>query len=68
MGEEDKTNSNVEGNGETIDSAVKHYTLEEIRMHNMTNDTWLIIHDQVYDVSRFLEEVRATHTLQLCQH
>lgn len=52
------SNSNAEGNGETIDS--KYYTLEEIRVHNMSNDTWLIIHDKVYDISRFLEEVSAT--------
>ncbi|XP_026233731.1 cytochrome b5 isoform X2 [Anabas testudineus] len=48
------SNSNAEGSGETIDS--KYYTLEEIRVHNMSNDTWLIIHDKVYDISRFLEE------------
>lgn len=66
MGEEIKTdsrsanNSNVEGNGETTDSNVIYYTLEEIRVHNMSNDTWLIIHDKVYDISRFLEEVRTT--------
>lgn len=35
---------------------VKYYTLEDIRMHNMSNDTWLIIHDKVYDITSFLEE------------
>lgn len=64
MGEEINTDSafannrNVEGNGETVEGAVKYYTLEEVRVHNMSNDTWLIIHDKVYDISLFLEEVR----------
>ncbi|XP_038557428.1 cytochrome b5 [Micropterus salmoides] len=46
--------TNVEENGET--ECVKYYTLEEIRVHNMSSDTWLIIHDKVYDITRFLEE------------
>uniref|UniRef100_A0A3Q3D3Y5 Cytochrome b5 heme-binding domain-containing protein n=1 Tax=Hippocampus comes TaxID=109280 RepID=A0A3Q3D3Y5_HIPCM len=33
-----------------------YYTLEDIQVHNMSNDTWLIIHDKVYDVTSFLEE------------
>lgn len=51
----------VEENGETGDGGVKYYTLEDIRVHNMSTDTWLIIHDKVYDMTSFLEEVR--HTL-----
>ncbi|XP_029983481.1 cytochrome b5-like [Sphaeramia orbicularis] len=46
----------VEENGETVDDGMKYYTLEEIRVHNMSNDTWLIIHDKVYDITSFLEE------------
>ncbi len=49
---------NVEENGDTVEGGVKYYTLEEIRLHNMSNDTWLIIHDKVYDITSFLEEVR----------
>lgn len=52
--------TNVEGNGETVEGGVKYYTLEEIRVHNMVNDTWVIIHDKVYDVTRFIDEVRNT--------
>lgn len=55
--------TNVEENGET--ECVKYYTLEEIRVHNMSSDTWLIIHDKVYDITRFLEEVRNAFC-QLC--
>uniref|UniRef100_A0A3B3TQU2 Cytochrome b5 type B n=1 Tax=Poecilia latipinna TaxID=48699 RepID=A0A3B3TQU2_9TELE len=49
------TNSN-ENNGETADGGTKYYTLEEVRMHNMSNDTWLIIHNKIYDITSFLEE------------
>ncbi|XP_006780188.1 cytochrome b5 isoform X1 [Neolamprologus brichardi] len=66
MGEENKENltnanseagdSSVEQNCETVHDGVKCYTLEDVRVHNMSNDTWLIIHDKVYDISRFLEE------------
>ncbi|XP_069549576.1 cytochrome b5 type B [Brachyistius frenatus] len=61
MGEEMKGNrpaddSLVEENGKTADGGIKYYTLEEIQLHNMSNDTWLIIHDKIYDVTSFLEE------------
>ncbi|XP_034535146.1 cytochrome b5 [Notolabrus celidotus] len=41
---------------ETVEGGVKYYTLEDIRIHNLSNDTWLIIHDKVYDITTFLEE------------
>ncbi|XP_053277611.1 cytochrome b5 isoform X1 [Pleuronectes platessa] len=50
------SNSNAEVNGEIVESDVKYYTLEEIREHNMSSDSWLIIHDKVYDITGFLEE------------
>lgn len=43
---------------EASSDGVKYYTLEEIRQHNASSDTWLIIHDKVYDITSFLEEVR----------
>ncbi|KAF3686441.1 Cytochrome b5 Microsomal cytochrome b5 type A [Channa argus] len=49
-------NTNAEENGDTVEGAVKYYTFEEIRLHNLSNDTWLIIHDKVYDITSFLEE------------
>lgn len=48
-------NTNTEENGETVEG-VKYYTLEEIRLHSMSSDSWLIVHDKVYDVTSFLEE------------
>ncbi|XP_006641268.2 cytochrome b5 type B [Lepisosteus oculatus] len=49
MGEENNTEANSK-------STVTYYTLEEIQKHNMSRDTWLVIHDKVYDITRFLEE------------
>ncbi|XP_038154647.1 cytochrome b5 [Cyprinodon tularosa] len=49
------THSN-ETNGEAADGGVKYYTLEDIRLHNMSNDSWLIIHNKIYDITSFLEE------------
>lgn len=67
MGEEINDNLINSGNGaadtagveetcESGDDGVKYYTLEDIRVHNLSNDTWLIIHDKVYDITTFLEE------------
>lgn len=55
-GSDTADNTSTEGNGEKVDGGVKYYTLEEIRVHNMCTDTWLIIHDKVYDITSFLEE------------
>ncbi|KAJ8340129.1 hypothetical protein SKAU_G00347620 [Synaphobranchus kaupii] len=54
MGEETHAEK---ANGEVVsESSVKYYTLEEIKSHNMCKDTWLVIHDKVYDITCFLEE------------
>lgn len=47
---------------DTPESNVKYYTLEEIQAHNLSRDTWLIIHDKVYDITSFLEEVSREFT------
>ncbi|XP_066569896.1 cytochrome b5 type B [Amia ocellicauda] len=49
MGEENNTETNSDPN-------VKYYTLEEIKQHNTSKNTWLILHDKIYDVTGFLEE------------
>lgn len=60
MGEEANDKLLNAGGGLDSDNSaaedVKYYTLEDIRVHNMSNDTWLIIHDKVYDITSFLEE------------
>lgn len=37
---------------------VKYYRLSEIEEQNSAKATWVIIKNQVYDVTKFLEEVR----------
>ncbi|CDS39482.1 cytochrome B5 [Echinococcus multilocularis] len=32
------------------------FSLEEVNKHNSENDCWIVIHDKVYDVSRFLDQ------------
>lgn len=46
----------VEDVSKPAEDGVTYYTLEDIRVHNLSNDTWLIIHDKVYDITTFLEE------------
>ncbi|XP_021562616.1 cytochrome b5 isoform X1 [Carlito syrichta] len=41
---------------EQSDEAVKYYTLEEIKEHNHSKSTWIILHHKVYDLTKFLEE------------
>ncbi|MEE6464633.1 hypothetical protein FKM82_006309 [Ascaphus truei] len=35
---------------------VTYYSLEEIQKHNHSKSTWIILHNKVHDVTRFLEE------------
>ncbi|KAF5901287.1 cytochrome b5-like [Clarias magur] len=55
MGEEMK-NKSSSNHLPAEDSDVKFFTREEVHAHNMSKDAWLIIHDKVYDITRFLEE------------
>jgi len=78
MGEETESSVNrenqiikEENTGTSEESGVKYYTVEEIQAHNMIKDTWLIIHDKVYDITSFMEEVRRLefhHVLQTTAH
>ncbi len=33
------------------------YTWEEIEKHNNSESLWMVIHNKVYDVTKFMEEV-----------
>ncbi|XP_058878524.1 cytochrome b5-like [Acipenser ruthenus] len=44
------------GKKEESENQVKYYRLEEIQQHNSYKSTWLIIHNKIYDVTKFLEE------------
>lgn len=34
----------------------KVYTMDEVKQHNSTDDTWIVYNGQVYDVSSYLDE------------
>lgn len=34
------------------------FTLAQVKEHNKEKDVWIVIRDKVYDVSKFLSEVR----------
>ncbi|KFB46995.1 AGAP002113-PA-like protein [Anopheles sinensis] len=35
---------------------LKQYSIADVASHNKPNDVWMIIHDKVYDVTKFLQE------------
>uniref|UniRef100_A0A672QVC5 Cytochrome b5 n=1 Tax=Sinocyclocheilus grahami TaxID=75366 RepID=A0A672QVC5_SINGR len=41
---------------ETDGTGVKYYRLSEVEERNSFKSTWIIIHNKVYDVTKFLEE------------
>lgn len=41
---------------------VKYYRLSEVEEHKSVKSTWIIINFKVYDVTKFLEEVRTKHS------
>lgn len=36
---------------------LKKFALKEVEKHDDKKSCWLVIHDNVYDVTKFLEEV-----------
>ncbi|CAO2610275.1 Cytochrome b5 type B [Lemmus lemmus] len=44
------------GNGEGCDPSVTYYRLEEVAKRNSAEETWMVIHGRVYDITRFLSE------------
>lgn len=46
-------------------SETKTYTLEEVAQHNEKKSVWVIIHDAVYDVTPFLDEVSLHTSLRI---
>jgi len=39
-----------------MSAELKRYTLEEVKKHTSSDSCWVIIHDKVYDMSKFLDE------------
>jgi cytochrome b5 len=38
---------------------MKEFTLAEVAQHNTREDLYLVIHDEVYEVSKFVTEVKS---------
>ena len=50
----------MSGDGEKREGegkALRKYTWDEIKQHSSPESLWLVVHDKVYDVTAFLEEV-----------
>nr|XP_033790205.1 cytochrome b5 [Geotrypetes seraphini] len=39
-----------------MSETVKYHTLDEIKKHNHSKSTWIILNHRVYDVTKFMEE------------
>lgn len=39
-------------------SELPKYSWEEVAKHNSVESLWIVINDKVYDVTRFIEEVK----------
>lgn len=50
----------MENETEKSPDGVKYLRLSEIEEHKTAKSTWIIINYNVYDVTKFLEEVRTT--------
>ena len=40
-----------------MSSEKKTYCLEEVKQHRSAKSAWIIVHNKVYDVTKFLDEV-----------
>lgn len=41
----------------TTTNETKFFSMDEVKKHNQPTDVWFVIHDKVYDVTKFLYEV-----------
>ena len=49
------------GEGEGAAGELKKYSWEEVKQHSTSESAWVVLHDKVYDVTEFLDEVRVEH-------
>ena len=69
MAEPEQQETSTNGKGEQ-----KKYTWEEIKKHNHQRSLWIVVHNTVYDVTKFMEEVssanraRGGHSNWSCTH
>ena len=44
--------------GEGAAGELKKYSWEEVKQHSTSESAWVVLHDKVYDVTEFLDEVK----------
>lgn len=44
---------------------LKRYSLKEVAEHKTATSCWVIIHDKVYDVTPFFNEVSSQNTISI---
>jgi len=47
-----------------VQMASRFYTREEVNKHNNSESSWIVIHNLVYNVTEFLNEVSKVPVLQ----
>ena len=62
MAEQQVEGAEVEGAGK---EPLPKYTWEEIAKHRNAKSLWVVVHDKVYDITRFMEEVRVQWSVPL---
>ena len=55
---EEQTPAEAEGQAEPqVNGGPRIYSLAEVNEHNTLESCWTVIHNKVYDVTKFLDEV-----------
>ena len=44
-------------NGHVTEPEEKTYTIEHLKEHGKRESLWMLLHDKVYDVTKFIDEV-----------
>jgi cytochrome b involved in lipid metabolism len=47
-------------------SATKEFTMQDVAEHNTSSDIYMVVHDKVYDCTKFLDEHPYVFTPQIC--
>lgn len=48
------------------EEAVKYYRLSEVEERNTSKTAWIIVNHNIYDIAKFLDEVRETIDSECC--
>ena len=57
IGVRGQSQEKAEMSEEAEQNELSKYTWEEVAKHRTSESLWIVIHDKVYDVTKFMEEV-----------